>query len=283
MCHGTYDISVANKTIWPTPTKTVAASCRSETKGSKQYQQGGVMNIVANTLTTKIKSTSSDYMGRWTKIRFFTKGGAFVVCSVYRPNPATLASAGIDSSWMQQYRHLSKKNSKINPRHKLIQDLIEDIQTEIIMKSQIMAMCDFNEDLKDNDDDGIKLLMESTGLVQIFQQLKNTVPSTRGNGRGMDHIFITKESLQHVTQAGLVPEEICFASDHIALFVDLSPRILAVNNPTIPPAPHRKLKAHNVPNVQKYVKAVIKQMGCHNIVKLLKNMILILLILDLMK
>ena len=154
-----------------------------------------------------------------------------------------------------------QKKSIVNPRHKLIQDLIEDIQTEIIMKSQIMVMGDFNEDLKDNDDDGIKSLMESTFLVQIFQQLKNTVLSTRGNGRGIDHIFITKESLQHVTQAGLVPEEICFASDHIALFVDLSPRILAVNNPTIPPAPHRKLKAHNVPNVQKYLHKSSKSTG----------------------
>lgn len=51
-----YDVSVANKAIWPTPTKTVAASCRSETK-----------------LTTKIQSTSSDYLGRSTKIRLFAK------------------------------------------------------------------------------------------------------------------------------------------------------------------------------------------------------------------
>ena len=32
-----YDVSVENKTIWPTPTKTIAASCRSETKGSTFY------------------------------------------------------------------------------------------------------------------------------------------------------------------------------------------------------------------------------------------------------
>ena len=267
-----YDISVVNKTIWSTPTKTIAASCRSENKGSFMYQPGGVMSIVANTLTTKIQSTSTDYLGRWTKIRFFAKGGAFVVYSVYRPNPATLASAGVNSSWMQQYRHLSMKNPKVNPRNQLILDLISDIQTETIMKSQILIMGDFNEDLSDSETEGIKLLMETTGLVQVFQEIKNVVPSTRGNGRAIDHVFITKESLQHVTQAGLVPEEICFASDHIALFVDLSPLILAINNPPIPPAPNRKLKAHNIPNVKKYVKAVIKQMQCHNIVTRLKRM-----------
>lgn len=261
-----YDISVVNNTIWPTPTKTLAAPCRSEIKGSKMYQPGGVMNIVANSLTTKIQSTTSDFLGRWTKVPFFAKGGAFVVYSVYRLNPATLASAGINSCWMQQYRHLSKKNKQVNPRNKLILDLIDDINTERIMKSQIMVVEHFNEDMSDNDDNGIHTLMTSTELVQVFQELKTKIPSTRGNGRAIDHVFMTKESLQYITQAGLVPEEICFASDHIGIFVDLSPKILAENNPPIALAPHRKLKMHTVPNVQKYVKAVVKQMKCHNIV-----------------
>ena len=122
-----YDISIANKNIWHTPTKTIAASCRSEKHGPTCYQPGGVLNVVANNLTTKIQSTSSDFLGRWTKIRFFAKKGAVVVYTVYRPNPATLASAGVNSSWMQQYRHLSKTDTKVDPRSRLISDLIDEI------------------------------------------------------------------------------------------------------------------------------------------------------------
>ena len=96
-----YDISVANKAIWNTPTKSISASCRMDKKGSKNYQPGGVLNVVANSLTTKIQSTSSDSLGRWTKIRFFAKNSALVVYSVYRPNPSTLSTTGINSSWMQ--------------------------------------------------------------------------------------------------------------------------------------------------------------------------------------
>ena len=266
-----YDVSIANKCIWPTPTKTIAASCRSENNGSKFYQPGGVMNIVANNLTTKIQSTSSDFLGRWTKIRLFAKKGCVVVYTVYRPNPSTLVSAGVNSSWMQQYRHLSSKDKTVDPRQKLILDLNVEILTELKLKSHIIVLGDFNEDLGDKDVDGIKLLMSTTGLVQAFQDLKSHVPSTRGNNRAINHVLMPATLLPYVSQAGLVPEELCFASDHIALFLDINPRMLDTNNTPIPPAPNRKLKMHNVPNVNKYIKAVVYQMKCQNIINRLKN------------
>ena len=173
---------------------------------------------------------------------------------------------------MQQYRYLCKKDTKVDPRRKLIIDLIEDVNLKQNMKSNIIILGDFNEDLSNNDTLGIQDLMKKTGLVQIFQELKNTITSTRGNNRGIDHIFASRPVLQFVTQAGTVPEEVCFASDHIGLFVDLSPRILDTNNQPIPPAPTRKLKMHNVPNVLKYVKAVVKQIHYHNFIKRLQNL-----------
>ena len=69
-----YDISVQNQVTWKhLPTKTVVSSCRSETKTKKNYQPGGVMTVIANTMTTKIKTTTSDSMGRWTKELFHAK------------------------------------------------------------------------------------------------------------------------------------------------------------------------------------------------------------------
>ena len=178
-----YDISVANKNIWNTPTQTVAASCRSEKHDSSCYQPGGVLNVVANNLRTKIQSTSTDYVGRWSKIRFFAKKGAVVVYTVYQPNPSSLATAGVNSSCMQQYRHLSKKDRSVDPRAQLITDLIEEVQSEKKLKSHIIILGNFNEDINDTRDDGIKKLMISTELVQPFQELKTTIPSTRGNTR----------------------------------------------------------------------------------------------------
>ena len=72
-----YDISTVNKIIWDTPTKTVGASCRTEGKSSTSYLPGGSLSIIANSLTTKIQSTTTDKLGRWTKVRFFNKRRRF--------------------------------------------------------------------------------------------------------------------------------------------------------------------------------------------------------------
>lgn len=69
-----------------------------------------------------------------------------------------------------------------------------------------------------------------------------------------------------------MPEEVSFASDHMGLFLDLSPRILDTNNVPIPPHPHRKIKMHNTPNVRKYVKNVLQQIKCHNIIERLEKL-----------
>ena len=227
---------------------------------------------MANNLTTKIQSTSSDFLGKWIKLRLFAKKGAVVVYTVYRPNPTTLATAGVNSSWILQYRHLSKKDPKVNPRNKLINDLIDEIQTEQKIHSEIIVVGDFNEDIHDNCEEGIKKLMAATELVQPFQALKHKIPSTRGNNRAIDHFFLSPQLQQYVNRAGMVPEEVSFASDHMGLFLDLSPKILDTKNAPIPPASHRKLKMHNTPNVRKYVENVLKQMKCHSITHRLEKL-----------
>ena len=50
-----------------------------------------------------------------------------IIYTVYRPNKATLATAGVNSAWMQQYRHLSKTIQNRDPRKQLLRDLEVDI------------------------------------------------------------------------------------------------------------------------------------------------------------
>ena len=66
-----YDISMVHKHIWSTPTKTFGASCREGKLKATTYKPGGVLSVVANSLTTKIQSVETDSMGRWAKSRFF--------------------------------------------------------------------------------------------------------------------------------------------------------------------------------------------------------------------
>ena len=184
---------------------------------------------------------------------------------MYRPNPSAPATAGVNSTWMQQYCRLSTKDRTTNPRDILITDLLTDIHTEQKIHSDIIVVGDFNEDIRDSDEQGLKRLLRDGELYQVFQELKSFLPSTRGNNRAIDHILASCTVLPYVSQLGIVPEDVCFASDHIGLFMDISPKILDTVNLPIPPHPHRKLKMYNTPNVHKYTKEVLYQMQCHNI------------------
>ena len=67
------------------------------------------MTVVTNTMTTKIKNVQSDSLGRWTKANFFAVKGTATVYTIYRPNKATIKTAGADTVWMQQHHALLKE------------------------------------------------------------------------------------------------------------------------------------------------------------------------------
>ena len=175
---------------------------------------------------------------------------------------------------MQQYRVLNAKdNSNIDPRSQFIVDLIEDVTREKAMNGFVLIAGDFNEDMEDGNSDGILKLMESCSLKNIFHELKGHCPSTRNNKRAIDHFFISEEVLHLVNQAGFLPDESSFTSDHAGLFIDISPQILqCLNQPIVPPK-QRKLKLYNRPKVQQYVTYVLEQFDAHNIVNRMKNIL----------
>ena len=133
------------------------------------------------------------------------------------------------------------------------------------MKSRIVVVGDFNEDVGDNEKDGIYRLEHECDLIQAFREIKGTIPSTRGNNRAIDHVFVDTFCLQHISGLGLVPDEVGFSSDHIGLFVDFVPSILDTKNTPIPPAPSRTLKMYNTPKVQEYITNVLTRFENYNV------------------
>ena len=69
--------------------------------------------------------------------------------------------------------------------------------------------------MKDPDKNGIKRLIQECELVQAFQEIKGRIPSTRGNNRSIDHVFVDHHTIHHIRHMGLVPNEVGFALDHI--------------------------------------------------------------------
>ena len=228
---------------------------------------------VANNLTTKIQSTETDNLGRWAKIRFFAKGGLLTAYSLYRPNPGSLSSSGANTVWMQHYRQQSKTNKTVNPRKQFIDGLIVDIHKEQAMQAKVLLSGNFNEDPRDEEENGLLHLMTECSLSNVFEVFKNHLPSTRDNNRSIDHFLVSSDLMKHVTKAGYLPDESSFTSDHSGLFIDLSPQIVDTKNAPISQPKNRKLKMSNPIKVAKYVDLVLTQFQHHNIEKRVEHII----------
>ena len=251
---------MVHKHVWSTPTKTVGASCRTEKPQSRTYQPGGVLSITANSLTTKINTVTNDKLGRWSKTKKIAKKGYLVIYTIYRPNPGSLRNSGINSVWMQQYRALSKNNSEVDPRKQFIEDITNDILQEQAMNAQIIVAGDFNEYPRE-------------GLTDnAFETVKSHLPSTRSNHRSIDHFLVSPSVIPHITRLGILPDETGFTSDHAGLFLDVAPTILATKNNPIPSPKLRKLKLYNRIKVDQYIKYVLHQFDCHNIIGKVKDL-----------
>ena len=259
-----YHVSKQNQITWSNlPVKTVAASCRRVTHTSPNYQPGGCMSIVTNTMTTKIKNATSDYLGRWTRVNFFATKGTVAVYTVYRPNKSSLGTAGGDTVWMQQQQIIEKEKDKENPRYQLIRDIRSSQEQQ---HTEIIILGDFNEDPRDGEENGLATLMTACNLLNVCQQRYDTLPSTRNNERSIDHILASPGIFSHIRAAGVVPKDIGFSmSDHQALFLDLHPTVLDTQNIPLQPPSTRKLRIHNAPMVEWYILQVLEKAEDQNI------------------
>ena len=82
------------------------------------------MSLLVNDIPPRVQSTSSDPYSRWTRVQLYTKSSHLVIYNTYRTNPKTLATAGIHTPWMHQWRAMTrdKRLHDINPRDQYITD-----------------------------------------------------------------------------------------------------------------------------------------------------------------
>ena len=134
-------------------------------------------------------------------------------------------------------------------------------------------MGDFNEDPRDNEEDGMHMLMEACNLINVCEEFHQSLPSTRNNSRSIDHILVTPGILPTIRRAGLLPKDTGFSnSDHQGLFIDLTPNVLQTKNIPLQPPSLRKLRLHNAPKVEWYILQVLERAHSHNISKRLEKL-----------
>ena len=228
-----------------------------------------------NSMPSRIKTTYRDPLGRFVKIVFQAKGKRNVsLYNVYRSHRGSTSTSGIDTVWMQQWRCLKDKHNPCDPRKLCISELIANIQKDLEMQIHPILVGDFNEDLiHDSDKEGLQLLMRSCNVVQAYNALLGSVPSSRLNNRSVFHVFVYKPLLKYVLQLGVLPTEIGFhMSDHVPFYIDFHPDLFNYKeSPIVPPA-YRKLKMYDSPSVEKYVCYIKNQMHHHNILQRFLNL-----------
>jgi len=270
-----YDADLMNRAIWnPVPTKTVVANCMWKNLQRTTYQPGGVLTVCMNSMPSRIKTIFRDPYGRFVKIVYQAKGNRDVsIYNIYRPNPGSTSTSGINTVWMQQWRCLRDKYNPCDPRTLCISHLIDEIQKDLEKNIHPILVGDFNEDIVENSEHGLSKLMTSCNIVQAYKDLVGFIPSSRHNNRSVFHILVYQPLLKYVLKIGVLSTEIGFhTSDHIPFFVDFHQDLFNYKESPIVSPNLRKLKMYDSPSVEKYICYIKNQMHHHNILQRFLNL-----------
>ena len=165
-----------------------------------------------------------------------------------------LATAGIHTPWMHQWRAMTRDRNvhDVNPREQHIANLITLIQRDHANGHLTIVIKDFNEDPTDQEKTGIKLLQSTCALVNAFHLLTGAIPSSRRNHRRVFHIFIHPHLLNYVNHIGVLDETAGFStSDHLPFFIDLDRSLLNSKIVGVVHNQNRILKSTNIESVTK--------------------------------
>ena len=125
-----------------------------------------------------------------------------MIYNTYRTHSKTLATAGIHTHWMHQWRTITRdrKIDDVEPREQQISDLITLIQKDQVDGHLPIVIGDFNEDPEDQDKTGIKLLLSTCNIVNALHNLTGSMPSYRQNTRHVFHIFVYPHLLNYINR-----------------------------------------------------------------------------------
>ena len=221
------------------------------------YQPGGVLTTTCNTLSSRTASTSSDPAGRWTCNSFYGKQSFLKIYCLYRVGPIT-ENGIITAATQQQHYFLKTCNQTVDPRKKVIDDLLDTLQKDISKGNEIILCGDFNEGIDSND--GTHTRLQHLGLTNVLSERIGDLPRTFIRGKVcIDHFYTTARVAEAITSVGIAPFHFFLPSDHRAIYIDLNILdILDIDTNHFPPFLFRRLKSTSQSAVQSYIKAISK-------------------------
>jgi hypothetical protein len=202
---------------------------------TKIHILGGCASITLNNMVNKIESSLDDQnkMGRWTGFKYrISKQMRLNITTAYHVIDQPVTGSNSLSSNSQQYHEMLNRGiENIKPRRQFIIDFCDQFEKMCHDNNQLtLLMIGANECTSSPEKDGILDLVESCGLVNIYQSLhddREEFPKHKNGSKVIDYMFGSPNLLQYVHKVGYIKFHECFDSDHWGMFCDLSPILFA--------------------------------------------------------
>eukprot|EP00957_Ditylum_brightwellii_P066715 5062549-Ditylum_brightwellii.AAC.1 len=168
----------------------------------------------------KVHNSGADQFGRWS---FITLAGRHkrkvTVVTAYRVCKNSLAMAGENTCWMQQWRSPRKQGVvEPDPRNQFMTDFESFLKDHLNKNEEIIVGMDVNkEDLPEAE---IEQLMQRLDMIDVHSHLhsKAKAPSTYQQGKiQLNFFFITSGILPSPLTARFLQFNVPFVSDHCTI------------------------------------------------------------------
>ena len=137
------------------------------------------------------------------------------------PRPST---AGDTTAWAQQQTLLLQDGCTENPRVKVMNDLLKELEEAVDSGISVILFADLNEGVQDSEGSNDKV--HNIGMFNILQRrLGNyNLPRTHILGsKPIDHVWATINVFEAVDSAGYAPfHTVLENTDHRGIFVDIN-------------------------------------------------------------
>ena len=235
------------------------------------HQPGGVATILNGKYMSRYAQSDYDEAGRWITSKYYGKDKMLKIYNLYRVcENSSKHKIGDSTSWVQQQQYFRTKGKDINPRKKVVNDLINEIANDLNSGNELIIAGDFNEPLGEVKN-GLHEKLQELGLVNLISEklLDKEIPRTYRRGSScIDHIYMTNTVLDSVKAYGIAPFDYFINSDHRGLYVDFKiEKILNAEQILLHPASLRRLKLSSVNAVKKYQEIINKELNMHQYLK----------------
>jgi len=231
------------------------------------YQPGGIISGYQDLLTTRYDQRGQDQLGRWHYHQFYGKTKKLRIYSLYRVNVSSDESAGDTTAWAQQRDILLSKDDNTDPRKKVIDDFLVELQAQVEQERTLIVLADMNEGIQSPEKTNER--MRQIGLINVMEKWvgEQSMPRTwQRGGKAIDHIWATANVFPQIVRAGYAPFNTIKTSDHRGIYMDLEyANLLDKDSTDLARPKQQRLKSTIPTRVQKYVEDVLEKWKYHNI------------------